>query len=165
RLARSYRRHAGRDDAGLDGGWARRQVRQLPAPGPRHRGGLDAAAVTSPGVEAALFDRRGWRAHRDRAARLAQAGAGTVDFLHAEIADRLIDRLDVGSREFAAAPDLGARDGGLARVLAARSGTQLVVAAEPATQFLAGAPSPRVAADPELVPFRDASFDLIVSVL
>ena len=121
--------------------------------------------MTSPGVEAALFDRRGWRAHRDRAARLAQGGAGAADFLHAEIADRLIDRLDVVNREFAVALDLGARDGGLARTLAARQGTRLVVAAEPASRFLAAAPDPRVAADPELVPFRDASFDLIASVL
>src|SRR5204863_7952048 len=31
--------------------------------------------------------------------------------------------------------------------------------------FLAGAPPPRVAADPEWLPFRDASFDLVASVL
>ena len=108
----------------------------------------------------ALFDRRAWRAHRDRAAR-----CGSVDFLHAEIADRLIDRLDVVNREFAVALDLGARDGGLARALAGRQGTLRVVAAEPATEFLARAPGPRVAADPELVPFGDASFDLVASTL
>jgi SAM-dependent methyltransferase len=113
----------------------------------------------------ALFDRRAWRLHRDRAARLAQRGAGAVDFLHAEIADRLVDRLDVVNREFAVVLDLGARDGGLARTLATRRGTVRVVAAEPATQFLALAPGPRVAADPELLPFGDASFDLILSTL
>jgi DNA mismatch repair protein MutS len=63
----------------------------------------------------ALFDRRAWRAHRDRAARLARDGAGAVDFLHAEVSDRLIDRLDVVNRKFAVALDLGARDGGFAR--------------------------------------------------
>jgi SAM-dependent methyltransferase len=108
----------------------------------------------------ALFDRRAWRAHRDRAAR-----CGSVDFLHAEIADRLIDRLDVVNREFAVALDLGARDGGLARALAGRQGTLRVVAAEPATEFLARAPGTRVAADPELAPFGDASFDLVASTL
>src|SRR5439155_7629958 len=96
---------AGRDDRGLDVGRACRQVRQLPAPGPRHRGRLDPAAVT-PADGHLLFDRRAWRAHRERAAR-----AGAVDFLHAEIADRLLDRLDVVNREFAVALDLGARDG------------------------------------------------------
>ena len=101
--------------------------------------------MTSPGEESALFDRRAWRAHRERAAGLARGGAarqGPVDFLHAEIADRLIDRLDVVNREFAVALDLGARDGALAR-----------------------APGLAVAADPELIPFRDASFDLILSTL
>jgi NADH dehydrogenase [ubiquinone] 1 alpha subcomplex assembly factor 5 len=112
----------------------------------------------------ALFDRRAWRAHRDRAARLGLAG-GAVDFLHAEVTDRLIDRLDVVNREFAVALDVGARDGGLARALAGRRGTQLVIAAEPATEFLTRAPAPRVAADPELVPFGDASFDLVASTL
>src|SRR5205807_5428005 len=133
--------------------------------GPRHGGRLDAASVKPSEEPAALFDRRAWRAHRERAARLAQLGAGTADFLHAEIADRLVDRLDVVNREFAVALDLGARDGALARALAERRGTRLVVAAEPANRFLAGAPAPRIAADPELLPFRDASFDLIASVL
>ena len=126
---------------------------------------MDAASVKPSEEPAALFDRRAWRAHRERAARLAQLGAGTADFLHAEIADRLVDRLDVVNREFAVALDLGARDGALARALAERRGTRLVVAAEPANRFLAGAPAPRIAADPELLPFRDASFDLIASVL
>ena len=107
-----------------------------------------------------LFDRRAWRAHRERALRL-----GPVDFLHAEVAERLTDRLDVVNREFAAALDLGARNGALAHALGTRSGTSRVVAAEPAAAFLAGAPGPRVAADPELLPFRDASFDLVVSNL
>ena len=107
-----------------------------------------------------LFDRRAWHAHRERAARI-----GTTDFLHAEIADRLLDRLDVVNREFALALDLGARDGALSRALMARGGTLLVVAAEPATALLAGAAGPRVAADPELLPFAEASFDLVVSNL
>src|SRR5205823_139683 len=112
-----------------------------------------------------LFVRRAWRLHRDRAARLAQGHAAAADFLHVEIADRLLDRLDLVGREFPVALDLGARDGALARALARRPGTVQVVAAEPSAAFLAGAPPPRVAADPELLPFRDASFDLIASVL
>jgi NADH dehydrogenase [ubiquinone] 1 alpha subcomplex assembly factor 5 len=125
---------------------------------------LGAAPVTEPGGTAALFDRRGWRLHRDRAARLARSQAG-ADFLHAEIADRLLDRLDLVGREFPLALDLGARGGTLARTLAERRGTARVIAAEPSALFLAGAPSPRAIADPELLPFRDASFDLIASVL
>src|SRR5438128_12655996 len=104
----------------------------------------------------ALFDRHAWRAHRERAAR-----SGAVDFLHAEVRDRLIDRLDLIEREFAVMLDLGTRDGSLASALAARPGTVSVIAAEPAIRFLTRASGRRVAADPELVPFRDQSFDLI----
>ena len=107
----------------------------------------------------ALFDRRAWRAHRNRAA------ADAVDFLHDEIGERLLDRLDLVNRDFSDVLDLGARDGGLARRLATRPGTRRVVLAEPATRFLASARGLRVAADPELVPFREASFDLVVSNL
>jgi NADH dehydrogenase [ubiquinone] 1 alpha subcomplex assembly factor 5 len=107
-----------------------------------------------------LFDRRAWCLHRERAAR-----GGAVDFLHAEVAGRLLDRLDVVNRSFALALALGAHDGGLARALAARPGTARVVAAEPACGFLAGLEGPRLAADPELLPFRGASFDLVVSNL
>lgn len=111
---------------------------------------------------ASLFDRRAWRLHRDRVVRVPGGGA---DFLHAEIAERLIDRLDLINRDFAAILDLGARDGAWARMLSGRKGAKLVVAAEPSARLLSGAPAPRVCADPELIPFRDASFDLAASCL
>ena len=107
---------------------------------------------------APLFDRRAWRLHRDRS-------AGGVDFLHEEVAARLIDRLDLINRDFATVLDLGARNGGLARALADRPGCATVVAAEPSQKLLVAAPTPRVCADPELIPFRDASFDLVASCL
>jgi NADH dehydrogenase [ubiquinone] 1 alpha subcomplex assembly factor 5 len=109
---------------------------------------------------AMLFDRRAWRAHRDRAAR-----AGRVDFLHDEIGERLLDRLDLVGRDFPDVLDLGARVGALAGPLARRPGTRRIVMAEPASRLLATAPGARVAADPELIPFSDASFDLIISNL
>ncbi|HEX3862556.1 MAG TPA: methyltransferase domain-containing protein [Stellaceae bacterium] len=108
----------------------------------------------------ALFDRRAWRLHRQRASRI-----GSVDFLHDEVAERLVDRLELISRAFAVVLDLGARNGSLARALTARNGTESVIAAEPARGFLKNAPKPRVVADPELVPFADDSFDLIASNL
>jgi NADH dehydrogenase [ubiquinone] 1 alpha subcomplex assembly factor 5 len=109
---------------------------------------------------AALFDRRAWRAHRERAAR-----RGAVGFLHDEVAERLIDRLDLVNREFAVALDLGARGGELARRLARRDGTRSLVRAEPAAGFFISPVGAAVAADPELIPFRDASFDLVASCL
>jgi NADH dehydrogenase [ubiquinone] 1 alpha subcomplex assembly factor 5 len=109
---------------------------------------------------APLFDRRAWRAHRDRAGR-----QGAVTFLHEEVVERLLDRLDLINREFPVALDLGARDGAVARALAERPGCERAVAAEPSVVMLAAAPVPRVVADPELIPFRDASFDLAASCL
>jgi SAM-dependent methyltransferase len=111
-------------------------------------------------AQIALFDRGAWRAHRDRAARL-----GAVDFLHVEVAERLFDRLDLIGGAFPAALDLGARDGALSHMLAGRPGAEFVIAAEPAFAFLSRAARPRVAADPELLPFRDRGFDLAASVL
>ena len=107
----------------------------------------------------ALFDRRVWRLHRERAARAA------VDFLHQEVAERLIDRLDLVNRDFRSILDLGARDGSLGRELAARNPAASIVAAEPALGRGATKPAPWVCADPELIPFCDASFDLIASYL
>ena len=61
--------------------------------------------------------------------------------------------------------DLGARNGALAGRLARRKGTERVVIAEPAIEPLVRTSGERVAADPELAPFRDASFDLVFSNL
>ena len=107
-----------------------------------------------------LFDRRAWRLHRERAAR-----GPSVDFLHAEIAERIVDRLDDVGRQFRAVLDLGAHSGALSRALAARPGVERVVAADPAAGFLRPSAALPVVADPELLPFRAASFDLAVSAL
>jgi len=111
-----------------------------------------------------LFDRRAWRLHRARAHR-----AATVDFLHHEVNERLIDRLDLIAREFPDVLDLGARDLSLSRALAERAGAIRVVSAEPAIPHLSKGTPPRgmplVAADPELMPFGEASFDLVASSL
>jgi SAM-dependent methyltransferase len=107
-----------------------------------------------------LFDRRGWRLHRDRAAR-----GGPVEFLHAEVGERLVDRLDDVSREFHLVLDLGAHHGALSRVLVRRRGVERVFAADPAIGFLLRLDGLRIVADPELVPFRDGSFDLAISAL
>lgn len=107
-----------------------------------------------------LFDRRARRRHRDRASR-----QGCVEFLHTEVADRLIERLDDVKREFRMALDLGAHHGALSRALGCRPGLEWVVAADPSFGFLAKLSGVRVAADPDLVPFRDRSFDLVASML
>jgi NADH dehydrogenase [ubiquinone] 1 alpha subcomplex assembly factor 5 len=107
-----------------------------------------------------LFDRPAWRLHRERAAR-----RGYVDFLHAAAAERLIGRLDDVGRQFPVALDLGASSGALSRALARRPGTERVVSVDPCVALLGDQPGARVVADPELVPFRDGSFDLALSAL
>jgi SAM-dependent methyltransferase len=87
-----------------------------------------------------LFDRRARRLHRARARR-----QGMVGFLHREIGERLVDRLDLVSREFPAVLDLSAARLDLA-----------------ATAWVV---SDGVISDPDFVPFREASFDLVASNL
>ncbi|MGH7060546.1 MAG: methyltransferase domain-containing protein [Stellaceae bacterium] len=108
----------------------------------------------------ALFDRRAWRMHRNRA-----GGIGPVDFLHAEIAARICDRLADIDRRFPSVLDFGAHGGVLSRGLVQRPGTELIVAAEPAPALLARGTGLGVAVDLEFVPFRDRAFDLVVSDL
>lgn len=108
----------------------------------------------------ALFHRQAWRLHRDRAARM-----GCVDFLHAEVAERLSERLEDVRRDLRTALDLGVHSGALTRAIERRPGIETVVALDPSLTFLSGARGIPIAADPELVPFREQSFDLVVSAL
>lgn len=106
-----------------------------------------------------VFDRRTVTRHRTRAAR----NLARHDFLFAEIADRLIDRVVDVSRSFPLALDLGCHDGGLGRLLLGAGKVEQVIASDlsPAMARLAGGMA--LAADEEWLPFADHSFDLIVS--
>jgi SAM-dependent methyltransferase len=121
-----------------------------------------------------IFDRAAVRSHRDRAA----AEFPRYDFLIAEVADRLADRLDDVRRSFPLALDLGARDGTLARTLRGRGGVETLVESEisaPMTAAtarrdeadgpVAGLHRPRVIADEEVQPFAEKTFDLVLSNL
>ena len=107
-----------------------------------------------------LFDRRAWRLHRDRSAR-----GGAIDFLHAEVADRLFDRLDDVRRQFRAVLDLGAHNGAISRGLKRRAGIERLITTDPSFAFLERLDGTRIVTDPELVPFRSGSFDLAISAL
>ena len=110
-----------------------------------------------------IFDRVLLRRRRDRAA----AGLRTHDFLFAEAAERLADRLDDVTRKFPLALDLGCHDGTLARALAGRGGIETLVQCDlsPAMAQAAANGAPSLAADEEALPFAAERFDLIVSVL
>ncbi|MBV8506208.1 MAG: methyltransferase domain-containing protein [Alphaproteobacteria bacterium] len=119
-----------------------------------------AAMAQTDDIPLMLFDRRACRQHRDRAARRV-----CVEFLHREVADRLIERLDDVKREFRQVLDLGAHHGALSRALGCRPRIEGAVAADPSFGFLTQLSGMRVAADPDFVPFREGSFDLAVSAL
>ena len=108
-----------------------------------------------------VFDRRAVRLHRSRAAR--EPGRG--EFLAVEAAERLLDRLDDVARRFPVALDLGCRDGVLARVLRGRGGIATLIHADAAWGFARQAPGPALVAEAEALPFRPASFDLVLSNL
>ena len=108
-----------------------------------------------------IFDRAAVRRHRDRAA----AGFRGHDFLFAEIAARLVERLGDVRRQFTRALDLACHDGVMARALAGRDDISLLVSCDPSHAMVRRAPAPAVVAEEAALPFADGAFDLAVSVL
>ncbi len=102
------------------------------------------------------FDRQLRRLRRDRAAR----SGGDAFYLHARLADELAERLDLVTRRFERALDLGCGDGAMAARLLAR-GIQVVTADAGA---LFAARQSGVQCDEDLLPFAEGAFDLVVSI-
>src|SRR6185295_2111612 len=102
-----------------------------------------------------VFDRMLLRARRQRAQAL-----GPVTFLLDRVASDLAERLDAVLREFPLAVDLGTPADALRRALAEKTsiGALVAVDAFPAEGLA-------VVADEEMLPFRDASLDLVISAL
>jgi len=107
-----------------------------------------------------IFDRKLLRARRLRA-----AADGAENFLLDRAAEDLADRLQAVKRRFPQALDLGTPGGALGQRLAASAQIGRLFSAEPLAHLRAPEAGPRVAADEEALPFRDASFDLVVSAL
>ncbi|MGZ3362523.1 MAG: methyltransferase domain-containing protein, partial [Xanthobacteraceae bacterium] len=115
-----------------------------------------------------VFDRRLVRARQRRAAGLASS-----NFLIDRVAEDLSDRLAAVLRRFECAVDLGTPTDAARRVLAASGKVGAIIVADAAcgapsaAAGCGGAEAPRlvVAADAEALPFRDASLDLVVSLL
>ncbi|MDR3538517.1 MAG: methyltransferase domain-containing protein [Acetobacteraceae bacterium] len=105
-----------------------------------------------------VFDRAAVRRHRDRAA----ATVDRVADILRDVAERLVDRLDDTTRQYAQALDVGGR-GIVAPLLRAR-GIQ-TVSCDLSPAMAARNPAPCVAADEEYLPFAEASFDLVVASL
>jgi SAM-dependent methyltransferase len=107
-----------------------------------------------------IFDRAAVRRHRERAALFP----ADTRFLHRAVQERLADRLNDVRHRFARVLDLGAGDGGLADLLAQGGQTPDIVSFDPAWRF-ARRHGMGLVGETEALPFRAASFDLVVSAL
>ncbi len=111
-----------------------------------------------------VFDRPLVRRRRDRAAALFPE----FDFLVREAANRLVDRMDDVIRRFPSVLDLGCHTGQVAEELRAKDAFEHLVQCDlsPRMARLAAVNGcASVVADEEWLPFKDASFDLVISCL
>ena len=93
----------------------------------------------------------------------AVAGLSAHDFLHREVAARLVDRVRDVKRAFPRVLGLGGR-GDLAGAIAGEAGVETLVQVAPVAALLRGCVG-AVVADEEWLPFRPASFDLVIAPL
>lgn len=103
-----------------------------------------------------IFDRRLRRIRRDRAA----ARFGEHGFLIAHMAEELVERLAMVTRDFGRVLILGSHDGAIAPRFAAPG--RHIVCADPGFAFARA--SSGVQCDEDRLPFADASFDLVVAL-
>jgi NADH dehydrogenase [ubiquinone] 1 alpha subcomplex assembly factor 5 len=111
--------------------------------------------------ERLLFDRS---LLRKRRARFAHE-IGEREFLIAYVAREIKERVEIMLRQFPRALDLGAYHGLLGRTLATLPSVGEMVYAESAFEYATLCPRPAIVCDEDLLPFKDASFNLIVSGL
>ena len=108
-----------------------------------------------------LFDRKLLRARRARFA----SEIAAHEFLLAHVAGEIAERVEVMLRSFPRALDLGAYRGLLGKKVAALKSVGEMVYAESAFALAALCPRPALVCDEDLLPFKDASLNLIVSGL
>lgn len=108
-----------------------------------------------------LFDRALFRKRRWRALKRAKTGA---DFLLANVADDLQDRLLLINRSFLTAIDLGGHTGRISAAIGSSGKAETILRAD---LFFSDPrlPPPDFVVDDALVPLKDQSVDLIVSAL
>ena len=113
------------------------------------------------GDDPLIFDRALLRQRRHRAA----TAASRYEYLIAQAAQDLIERLAMVRRRFPVAVNLGAHHGLLGAGLQSLPGIEVVVQMEAAGGLLRQCNGLRLQADEEALPFRGRSLDLVVSAL
>ena len=108
-----------------------------------------------------LFDTALMTARRARAA----ASASAHDFLLKRVAEDLAERLSIVQRRFPVALDLGAYHGVVGREIGRFPSVETLISADPAASLLSAAPGHHVVSRLDMLPFGDASLDLVVSGL
>lgn len=108
-----------------------------------------------------LFDRKLLRARRARFA----PEIGAHEFLLSQVAGEIAERISVMLRSFPLALDLGAYHGLLGRKIAELPSVGAMIYAESAHALAALCPRPALVCDDDLLPFKEASLNLIVSGL
>jgi SAM-dependent methyltransferase len=111
--------------------------------------------------ERLLFDRKLLRARRARFAH----EIGQREFLLEHVAREIAERVELMLRPFPLALDLGAYHGLLGRKVATLPSVGEMIYAESAYAFAALCPRPSLVCDEDLLPFKAASLNLIVSGL
>jgi len=96
------------------------------------------------------------RRRRDRYAHVAEAH----EFLLERVAEDLVERLSIVTRDFPVALNLGAQHGLLSRRIAELGNVHYVIDADASLKLLERAPGPRVLADEEALPAASLSDDL-----
>ena len=108
-----------------------------------------------------LFDRKLLRARRVRFAHEVEARSALL----AHVATEIAERVEIMLRPFPCALDLGAYRGLLGRKVAALPSVGGMIYAESVAELAALCPEPAFVCDEDLLPFRDASLNLVVSGL
>jgi len=111
--------------------------------------------------ERLLFDRKLLRARRARFAHEIESR----EFLLAHVAREIAERVALMLRPFPLALDLGAYHGLLGRKVAALPSVGAMLYAESVFEFAALCPRPALVCDEDLLPFKEASLNLIISGL
>ena len=107
-----------------------------------------------------IFDRQRLAANRARAA----PGFGEHDFLHRHIAADLADRLAVQTRDFDKTLILGSNQGRMRAALQSTQQVSFIVEADLTQSMLPAAQAaPGLVLDEEILPFAEASLDLVIS--